>query len=272
MAAWRCHHYSHTSHGPLAVRTEIDRQILALWCEVDADFMMGGNEQTWGEEEREETSEDEGNEAPSFREKVIALFEKGEASHVLSLMADAVHAPQHGRHTHWDPLLLWVRPSHCCIQSIADHVRDAHCDALASIGCGTGLLEWLIHKLTGTSVVGYEINTGWWSSPYSPPTFIPLVFVDSSDPPLAVPPAHALMCCYFNNGEVFRKYVDSYDGPAMIIIGSIDKNRHTEPRPLDYEDIHPWTLTRTHRISDTDLIGFYVRDQLKVDAVRKLRM
>ncbi|XP_027233232.1 uncharacterized protein [Penaeus vannamei] len=233
---------------------------------------MGGDERTSGEQEKEEADQGNISEAVSFREKVVALYEKGDASHVLHLMAAATFTPEDRRTTAWDPLLLWVRPGRCCIEAIADHVREGRCGGLASVGCGTGLLEWLVCALTGISVSGYEVNAAWWASRYSPPRFIPLAFVEPDAPPPAVPPSLALMCCYFNNGDAFRKYVDSYDGPAMIIIGSIDKNRHTDPRPLDYAHVHPWTLTHTHPISDTDLIGFYVRDQLKQDVVRRLRM
>lgn len=50
----------------------------------------------------------------------------------------------------WDPLLLWARPQPCCLYAISHHVRRAGLSALTSIGCGTGLLEWLLQSLTGT--------------------------------------------------------------------------------------------------------------------------
>lgn len=60
----------------------------------------------------------------------------------------------------------------------------------------------------GLSVVGYEVNAEWWSSKYAPPTFIPLTYADTDADtdaaPPRVPPTHALMCCYFNNGKAFR--------------------------------------------------------------------
>ncbi|XP_037789716.1 uncharacterized protein LOC119585157 [Penaeus monodon] len=233
---------------------------------------MGGNERTGSEYDKEFSDEEDISETPSLREKLMTFYEKGDASRVLRLMAAATYTPEDRMTTSWDPLLLWVRPERCCIEAIAAHVREGRCRDLVSVGCGTGLLEWLVCALTGISVSGYEINADWWASPYSPPRFIPLVFVEPDAPPPAVPPSHALMCCYFNNGDAFRKYVDSYDGPVMIIIGSIDKNRHTDPRPLDYAHVHPWSLTHTHPITETDLIGFYVRDQLKQEAVRRLRM
>ncbi|KAK4313320.1 hypothetical protein Pmani_015329 [Petrolisthes manimaculis] len=107
--------------------------------------------------------------------------------------------------TTWDPLLLWVRPQPCCLHAIAGHVRKAGLSALASVGCGTGLLEWLLQALTGVNVIGYEVNEEWWKSKYAPPTFIPLTFTKGTDsPPPLVPPTHALMCCYFNHAHTFQ--------------------------------------------------------------------
>ncbi|XP_045591794.2 uncharacterized protein, partial [Procambarus clarkii] len=185
----------------------------------------------------------------------------GDAAAILSFIGEASAQGKTGGADKWDPLLLWVRPQPCCLQALAAHVRQASLSALASIGCGTGLLEWLISATTGLSVTGYEVNCGWWSSRYAPPTFIPFTYVDPDDCPPAVPPSHALMCCYFNNGQVFRQYVAAYKGPVLIIIGSVNgSHHHTEPHPLDYVHVHPWILTHTHHISQDDLLACYVRD------------
>nr|XP_053643677.1 uncharacterized protein LOC128696440 [Cherax quadricarinatus] len=198
---------------------------------------------------------------PSLKDHILTLYKNGDAAALLSFIAEPSVKGKTNATYKWDPLMLWVRPQPCCLLALAAHVRDLRLSALASVGCGTGLLEWLIHATTGLSVMGYEINSGWWRSRYAPPTFIPLTYVDPDAPTPTVPPTHALMCCYFNNGEVFRQYVAAYEGPALIIIGATDGSHHTDPRPLDYVHVHPWTLTHTHNISHRDLLACYVRNK-----------
>ncbi|XP_068208636.1 uncharacterized protein [Palaemon carinicauda] len=212
--------------------------------------------------------------------RVWAYYNKGDAEAVISLVgrsADSANGSSSdtcGENSKdpWDPLLLWVRPGHCCLRFLANQVSEAELSSVASVGCGTGLLEWLIQATTGLSVMGYEINGDWWSSKYAPPTFIPLTYVDPEDDPPSVPHCHALMCCYFNNARVFKKYVNAYEGPLLIIIGSTSTAKCTEPGPHDYKDVHPWTLKATHNITDTDIIACYVRDPWKVDVANRLRI
>ncbi|XP_071542814.1 uncharacterized protein [Panulirus ornatus] len=153
-----------------------------------------------------EPSADFSTDRPSLKDQVLTLYRKGDATALLSLISGSVVPPagETDRAAPWDPLLLWVQPRPCCLYALAAQVKYAGLSSLASVGCGTGLLEWLIHALTGLSVIGYEVNAGWWTSKYAPPTFIPLTFVDPDAAPPYVPPTHALMCCYFNNGDAFR--------------------------------------------------------------------
>ncbi|XP_045112275.1 uncharacterized protein LOC123505178 [Portunus trituberculatus] len=208
----------------------------------------------WDKAEHDVAAETEGWRT-TLREEIVALHQKGEAYTILSLVSTFTE----NKTRPWDPLLLWVQPQPCCLSALAAHVRAANISALVSVGCGTGLLEWLIQAITGLSVVGYEVNASWWTSKYAPPTFIPLTFVDQEAPPPKVPHTHALMCCYFNNAKVFRQYVSAYEGPVLLIIGATSGDRHTDPHPLDYVDRDTWRLTLTHRISTHDLLAGYHR-------------
>lgn len=208
-----------------------------------------------GEDEVDEAEKQTEDEDKTLREEIIALYNKGEADTILSLISTFTEEEERP----WDSLLLWVRPKPCCLAALAEHVRGANISAVASVGCGTGLLEWLVQAHTGLSVVGYEVNAEWWSSRYAPPTFIPLTYVDTDAAPPRVPPTHALMCCYFNDGKAFRQYVSAYEGPALVIIGATSGERHTDPHPLDYVDEGSWRLTFTHRISPEDLLAGYLR-------------
>ena len=69
----------------------------------------------------------------------------GEADTILSLISTFTESKTRP----WDSLLLWVRPQPCCLSALAAHVRAANLSAVASVGCGTGLLEWLVQAITG---------------------------------------------------------------------------------------------------------------------------
>lgn len=69
----------------------------------------------------------------------------GEADTILSLISTITEEKKRP----WDSLLLWVRPKPCCLAALAEHVRAANISAVASVGCGTGLLEWLVQAHTG---------------------------------------------------------------------------------------------------------------------------
>ncbi|XP_076061021.1 uncharacterized protein LOC143036917 [Oratosquilla oratoria] len=172
----------------------------------------------------EEEEEEEG----SVRDKLLALFSQGDAASTLDLLNASPR---------YDPLLLWVVPQRCCLDAVADHVRQYGLSCVASVGCGSGLLEWLMAKMTGIDVEGYEVNKEWWTSRYAPPVFLPHKYADPNQDPPTIDSSAALMCCYFNGGDAFRKYVEAYAGPLLIIIGSVGGPRHTDPGPLDYAQI-----------------------------------
>ena len=49
----------------------------------------------------------------------------------------------------YDERYLWIRPSEDNLQFIKDEALKNGCLQIISIGCGSGLLEWLIHQATG---------------------------------------------------------------------------------------------------------------------------
>lgn len=44
---------------------------------------------------------------------------------------------------------LWAWPSKQCLLELSEILRKLQIKSILSIGCGSGLLEWLIHKVTG---------------------------------------------------------------------------------------------------------------------------
>lgn len=70
------------------------------------------------------------------------------------------------------------------------------------------------------------------------------------------------MFCYFNDGEAFRRYISSYKGPLVIIIGpGPGVGRYTDPEPFHPNfGNHSWVLNSIEEMGDTgDYIATYTR-------------
>ncbi|XP_044747276.1 uncharacterized protein LOC123308608 [Coccinella septempunctata] len=157
--------------------------------------------------------------------------------------------------------ILWVWPNEEDIRFIQDFIVRNGLKGVSSIGCGNGLLEWILQQATGLAVEGIEINEEWWKSRYAYPPFIDLKFPNF---PLENPlnKDHALLFCYFNNGPAFTDYVKNYTGNGIIIIGpSYGNGKHTEPPPFNvkFPSLN-WKLECYKEIKQTkDFIAFYIR-------------
>lgn len=136
---------------------------------------------------------------------------------------------------------LWAWPSVECFQWLKRILNANHIDHILSIGCGSGLLEWLINKTTDAHVVGLELDKSWWKSSYSPKAFIELKFTESQitnqflkDCIQTNENHFALLFCYFNNREAFLEYIRAYDGDLIIIVGPTSEHHIvTDPNPLN---------------------------------------
>ncbi|XP_045480899.1 uncharacterized protein LOC123685286 [Harmonia axyridis] len=157
--------------------------------------------------------------------------------------------------------ILWVWPNEDDIRFIHESILKNGLKGISSIGCGNGLLEWILEQATGLQVEGFEINEEWWRSRYAYPCFINLKFPEF---PLRkiFNKDHALLFCYFNNGSAFQEYVKSYTGNAVIIIGPAYGNgRHTDPQPFNVHfPSSNWKLQCNKEVKQTkDFIAFYIR-------------
>lgn len=147
---------------------------------------------------------------------------------------------------------LWAWPTHTNLIELRALLADNGIDTVLSIGCGSGLLEWVIKNAIDVNVFGLELDHSWWKSPYAPKVFIALDFV--TEPSISAEvlcecarresERFALLFCYFNNRQAFVSYVRAYSGNCIIIIGPIaDVNIVTDPMPLDpmFETPSDWT-------------------------------
>ncbi|KAF7270583.1 hypothetical protein GWI33_016474 [Rhynchophorus ferrugineus] len=162
--------------------------------------------------------------------------------------------------------ILWAWPSEENLLFLREALISEHMEGVVSIGCGCGLLEWILQQYTGLSVVGIEVNRPWWESKYSNPSFIPLTYIDDQED-VNLNPSYALLFCYFNSGPDFRQYVKQYSGKMIIIIGPDEgSGRHTDPQPFSPEfGSSDWHLVRSQQVKDTgDFIAVYQRSHVTI--------
>lgn len=166
---------------------------------------------------------------------------------------------------------LWAWPSMSDLTVLKWMFEEFQLTNLLSVGCGSGLLEWILNRSIGLSVKGLEVDKSWWTSCYSPNYFIDLNFFEDDNLELediVGSNDFGLLFCYFNDHEAFNYYVDSFKGNWIVIIGPEDGNgRYTEPmalRPRFNVDTD-WKLEANFSLVEGDIVAFYKR------AVRKTR-
>lgn len=162
---------------------------------------------------------------------------------------------------------VWVYPSEHCLQQLKITLKELNITNILSIGCGTGLLEFLIRESVGVKINGLEIDSKYWSRKKP---FIPLKFVEHGqectskvllDSSLSRNWNFALLFCYFNLRRAFNEYIQNYKGNYVIIIGPADNTgRYTDPLPKDFQDNEDFKLIHITDFGDNrDLIAIYER-------------
>lgn len=154
---------------------------------------------------------------------------------------------------------LWAWPKTAdCFDWLNVILNANHIKQILSIGCGSGLLEWLISQTTGARVVGLELDKSWWKSTYSPKTFIPMKFTDQPITSQFLNDCvqcdeFALLFCYFNNRDAFQEYVRAFHGDFIFIVGPTDQHHIvTDPNPLNphFPCDDEWRLLDHHQLND----------------------
>ncbi|XP_017119085.1 uncharacterized protein LOC108140663 [Drosophila elegans] len=165
--------------------------------------------------------------------------------------------------------LLWVWPTSVDLDYFNQLLTMHHIQSVLSIGCGSGLLEWLITAAGGrkTTMFGLEVDRNWWQSKYSVRSFIPLNYVEEAsqlDTDLlasccnATSPC-ALLFCYFNNRPAFLDYLGVFQGKWLILIGPLPAlGIHTDPNPVQPQlPVDQWTLRERLNWTDCNVVTFY---------------
>lgn len=155
---------------------------------------------------------------------------------------------------------LWAWPNVECFEWLKAILNANKIKAILSIGCGSGILEWVIIRATAVRVIGVELDNSWWQSKYAPKTFIPLKFTEHPITNQFLRTCiqcddekeFALLFCYFNNRGAFHEYVRAFDGDIIIIVGPTTEKIVTDPNPLNphFERSDDWTLVDVCQFND----------------------
>lgn len=156
---------------------------------------------------------------------------------------------------------LWAWPSMRGLNALGRLLWRNDCHRVLSIGCGAGLLEWMLmqqcpselilmcsvcHKRwtkwnyvrADMRVFGLDLDESWWTSAYAPAMrdLVPRTFVS---PNAAVTSTllrtaaasescadgdvdgFALLFCYFNDRSAFDAYVNAFGGRIVVVIGPL---------------------------------------------------
>lgn len=168
--------------------------------------------------------------------------------------------------------ILWIWPTGTDLKNLKQILEKLNIQNVLSIGCGSGLLEWLM-KAVGDgafNIYGLERDPNWWRSKYAVRSFIPLNYIEHADLKLEASfftdccsgslPC-ALVFCYFNNRKAFQDYLNVFEGKWLIIIGPQPAlGIHTDPNPLQPQlPENQWALYEIINWTEQNVVVFYVK-------------
>ncbi|KAH8407004.1 hypothetical protein KR222_003739 [Zaprionus bogoriensis] len=168
--------------------------------------------------------------------------------------------------------ILWVWPTGTDLRSLHGVLEELGIRIVLSIGCGSGLLEWLLTTVgqsdKALSIFGLERDPNWWRSRYAVRSFIPLNYIEQADSKLdanflmdccsGIMPC-ALLFCYFNNRQAFLEYLSVFGGRWLILIGpQPDLGIHTDPNPLQPQlPDNQWALHGIINWTEQNVVALY---------------
>jgi len=210
-----------------------------------------------------------GHSDPKIQE-IIALHNEGDYLQIIEIFERVSKLSSKSEKTDLH-LVTWPLPSLEHLKEFGRFLAKEKVRKIFSIGCGSGLLEWLMLEVTRREInypvdfVGVEIDSRWWKSTYSPPTFVPLCFVgedfihtkpfgDSCD--LAI-------FCYFNNLPIFQEYLESFQGNLVVLIGPISNEQFCAPGPRELAENEKLPIDQWQLISIAQF-GFVEIDHVAV--------
>lgn len=93
-------------------------------------------------------------EVSSFSKELYDLHSNAEWRKVIKL-GEIISLEERKRY-------LWVWPIEQHMKELKSELDKLGVRSLCSLGCGTGLLEWLMMKCTGLPIKGFEVDEFYW--------------------------------------------------------------------------------------------------------------
>jgi hypothetical protein len=150
--------------------------------------------------------------------------------------------------------LCFASPTVAMLACLRAAVVDAHASVVITLGCGRGLLEWLLAcelEPAGVDVRTFELDGVQVD-------FVPeewVTRVRSGAEPPAMPQDAVLLCAWGETG-MFPPYLSAYPGRCVITIGE-ESGLFTDPEPrCDLGD--GWAMASAHEFG-SDSVTIYHR-------------
>lgn len=187
---------------------------------------------------------------------IVTLYNNHNWKDIVNLASLIDHSKQYR--------LFWILPTLDDLNWITEILNAHKVSGVVSIGCGCGLIEWLLQSFSGLDVIGIELDSSWWHSKYAPTLFLEnIIFIDEKKGrDLSIQKNYSILFCYFNNGEAFSNYMNNYEGNLLFVIGPAEgQQRSTDPLPFDEKFTrYNWKLLAKRLImTSKDYITVYTR-------------
>ncbi|KAL7726830.1 hypothetical protein ACLKA6_017239 [Drosophila palustris] len=152
--------------------------------------------------------------------------------------------------------LLWIWPTVSDLTKFNQTLHHLGLQTVLSIGCGSGLLEWMIAAVGDETlrIYGLERDPNRWRK--STDSRLKGSFLSSCCS--GVMPC-ALIFCYFNNSKAFLDYLSVFEGIWIILIGPQPGfGIHTDPNPLQPElPKNQWSLHTLMNWTEQNVVAIY---------------
>lgn len=229
-------------------------------------------------------------------QEVMRLHKAEKYEEILDTFYNVVSSGDH-KDKNTIRLLLWPAPTLQDLIVLNGFIISREISHVYSIGCGTGLLEWLLLQnysryfaspvsdnenspseeptdmealpahspLLPLSLTAVEVDSQWWANKYAPPVFYPHSYA-AEDFPQGTPfgtESDLIIFSYFNSLKVFAEYLRLFRGIYVVIIGPTQK-QYCAPNPTDLKTnselpIADWNMILFQRfgLEPFDYIAIY---------------
>lgn len=219
-----------------------------------------------------------------FIEKIVLFHKNDDTTGILNVFRECAFSQEKGLKDKLH-LVTWPLPMEKDLEHFAQFVVSQKVSRIYSIGCGSGLLEWIMlkfvrfHELTREKIsnsaqkctnkvqlTGIEVDMKWWNSSYSPPIFIPLEFYGET---FYIPDegfgeeSDLAIFCYFNNLTIFVEYLSKFRGNWVVLIGPVSCHQFCAPGPRELAENHELP-TKEWKLLSFEQFGFISIDHLAI--------